>query len=322
MSTAANTRTLLKKAFTPLQQQAIVDQALQKVQSEATRNAAVNNLKNLLFLSAGAGTTLAGLQTLARLNRDQQSHKQVPVGRDVPIELYGVQPKRVRHRKASPESISYLPAVPSLPAGLLPAPSPTKVASEFGNFLSNPFGYVGDTVQGAATGRNASNPMHIPWYAPAALGVTLAGVGTANYVADEAAKRLRKKIVQQEIAKAEQEYDDALRNSIAIKGASARSKLASNFDRIISVMEKHAIEGQAASAGTTNLAGTLAGLYLAMALGSGVAGLRGGYDSGKSEWKSDAIRRAQITRLKTVPSNPVDIQADPVLLSPPEPLVQ
>jgi hypothetical protein len=125
-----------------------------------------------------------------------------------------------------------------------------------------------------------------------------------------------------ELAKAEQEYEQALAAPPASKVASERGELARNFDRLIDVFEKHAVASPMVSPGTSQAAGLLAGLYLTTLMAGGAMGARAGFNAGSKDWKTNALRRAQLQRLQLAGRDqPVELAATPVVPQP-QPLIE
>lgn len=317
MSSQTNSIVSFKRASLTPEQQAIADQALARITADRVQQQAFQNLGGIAKAGLGAGTLLAGLRALTRLNREQVAHKELPTGGRVNVELFAPVRKRNRRLRSTPAEVSYAPPPSIMPYPGLPAPAQPKLASDLSNFASHPIGWVKDLAQGAMSGRNATKPMHLPWYPAAALATGVGAFGAGHVATDMIMRKIRDAAMKQELARAEREYEEALQGDLSAgKLASERSKLASNFDRIVAVFEKHAnvgAAGQLASPESTQLASLAAGLYLTSMLAAGGIGLRAGYNSAKKNWKSNALQRAQIQRLQSPNRDqPVEIMAEPV----------
>ena len=309
---------LIKESGLSPTQQAAADAAYNEVMSNVAKQQAIRNIQNVGMAGLGAGTVLAGLRALMRLNREQVSHKTIPTGGTVNVELFAPEKKRNLRKKNDPSALAYSP----MQLGFGVPSSQMKLASELANVVQHPIQYAKELGSNVVSGAKATTPMQLPWYLPAVVGAGALSFGASHLASNAIMKRLRDDAMKAELAKAEQEYEQALAAPPASKTASERGELARNFDRLIDVFEKHAVASPMVSPGTSQAAGLLAGLYLTTLMAGGAMGARAGFNAGSKDWKTNALRRAQLQRLQLAGRDqPVELAATPVVPQP-QPLIE
>lgn len=147
--------------------------------------------------------------------------------------------------------------------------------------LSDAGGFLASSVAGNNDNRSA---WQRPWFLPALLGTTVAGVGLGNYGGRKLFGSIREDARQQEKEDARREYEEALAAFSKDSKEASENSLAEALDRIYGHMSKHASDGAAPI--TANL-GALAGAYLAL---TGGLGAYGAYKGFKNQRKTDKMR--------------------------------
>lgn len=210
--------------------------------------------------AAGVGTAIAGLRHLLHLKTEQDVRDSEEASRPSPVYLHT--------RKQSMHKRSML-------SGML------------------------DSAQGVLTGQNATRPMELPWFAPAAAATGLAAGYGGFKLTENLIDSIRAKAQAKEIERARSEYQQALTGGGA-KTAGERCKLATDVDRIVNMLTYNGRKLADTPPGDTSRAlSMLAGLYLTAIGGAAGYGAYQGFKNQRSGSKTRAVNRAQLERQLT-----------------------
>ena len=142
------------------------------------------------------------------------------------------------------------------------------------------------TLEGVS-GMHATHPVQLPFFIPAAAGLTAAGLYGGNVLGRKLFSGVRKDRRQEEKERARREYEEALAAFSKSSKEASENEMANNLERLYQHFgaEKTANEPLA-----RRHLGTLAGLYLAALGGLGVTGAMKGY---KNQRKYDDMRKIE-----------------------------
>jgi hypothetical protein len=164
---------------------------------------------------------------------------------------------------------------------------------------------VAQTVKNILSGANATRLRHLPWFPTAAAGAITAG-GLLGYKGTDALlSKMRDAAAKAEIARAQQEYEDAMFGERpGLKLAGEKSQLARSFSKIVPVMQKLSADTSILKPEAERVASAMVGLYAMLAAGGTAAGAYHGFKSQRSKSDTAAVRRAQKER-QLVEARPV-----------------
>lgn len=154
---------------------------------------------------------------------------------------------------------------------------------------------ISDFVSDMGKGTYAREPYHFPAFIPTATGVGLAAGYSGYKLTDALLDRLKSQAKQREVARAEEEYTQALTGASG-KMASDRCKLAQDVDRILAALSKDGRKLAGEPGDSHRLLSALAGLYLAGMGLTGAYGLQKGYKAQQAASKTRAVERAQLEK--------------------------
>jgi hypothetical protein len=148
---------------------------------------------------------------------------------------------------------------------------------------------------GFLKGDDASSKSGMPWYIPALLGGGALGAAGGYKGMDWLLDRRRKKEIDDQLADAKAEYEQALSEATGGRKLAADASLTRDLDTIFDAVEKQGMEKEATFADS---AGKATGIYGLYGLSSALAAAVATYSWGKKRRRKEILEKARKKRLR------------------------